>query len=303
MIIQGTSKQIQITSDIITEVITNPFDFEKIDITVKRNCCTEEFTDTVDITLEKKFNVKIYKPNNEVYSYVKAVYFKNFDNNETFKIELPSSLLIQDCSDLNELSLLINEYITNNFPESVIDPDGSDSDSSTSSELDTGTIKTICDSSSDPISFIYTIWNLPENIIPIYIDFDYDNVPIMEQFYYNSSDKNSIISVTRLILNPDILALEYFPDSVYTIFLKFTKLSGTQITQSNCTFVDCTMKCKVIEKLKELNEKDQIELLMIHYGLSIGSNCSCECEELCTLFKKLAIWLDEEIQTNCDCEN
>jgi len=149
----------------------------------------------------------------------------------------------------------------------------------------------------------YTITDLPVNITPVKLvteisgnvqDIYFGYFPI-EGMFFNSN---------FMYIDPSFFSLDNFIDGVYSFTLTFNTENNTIITESNCFFFDCETKCKVSTKLEELLNcnKTATNIFLLHYTLTEGGNCGCNCEELCTIFNKLCSELGvDESCTNCGC--
>jgi len=296
MILQShQSKNILATSDNLTDVINNPSEYLQVDIKLQHNCCPEIYEDSLVITPTKIWNVDVLKPSDTRHANIKGVYLKNFDNGEVFSIGFEENFVsILTCADFDAVTAIINDYIANNFPSPEPEPEPEPLEGE-----ETGVTST-CDDTTKEDSFIYGITGLPENIVPIYLDYEFDGVPMMQPFYFVYSGKNSVLTNTALVLHPEIMNLMKFPDGVYKVKVIIIKDSGTQIIESQCFFLDCHTKCDVFEVLPALPDDDKVEILMTHYGLTVGSNCACSCDELCILYYRLLTWL-EPTKENCNC--
>lgn len=295
MILQSyQSKNILATSDNLTDVINNPSDYLQVDIKLQYNCCPTIYEDTLVITPTKTWNVDILKPNTTRYAVIKGIYLKNFDTGEVFAINFNENFVsLLECVNLDEVTVMINDYINANFPSSE------DTEGEGEEEVQNEVVGT-CDSTTKEDSFIYGLTGFPENIVPIFLDYEFDGVPIMQPFYFMYSGKNSILTNVALSLSPEIMNLLKFPDGIYKVTVTIIKVSGTQIIESQCFFLDCHTKCEVFEQLPLLTDDEKVEILMAHYGLTMGSNCACGCDELCMLYKRLLTWLEPTLQ-NCNC--
>lgn len=105
--------------------------------------------------------------------------------------------------------------------------------------------------------------------------------------------------------NTFILNSEFFEDelvdSIYTIEITLYEDNGSSYGDTGCLFVDCTTKCRVYEKIKEMtDDQEKTQLLMEHYSLTVGSNCSCDCDNLCEIYNSLMSKL-EGIESDCGC--
>jgi hypothetical protein len=115
-----------------------------------------------------------------------------------------------------------------------------------------------------------------------------------------------------MFINPLFFGLTDYTDGVYKITLRFNKESSWVII-SNCIFVDVTYKCLVASLLKNIigenkavgySEKTSTIIHLIHYALFNGSNCGCNCSELCVLFNELTNLLtniDAQTLNDCGC--
>lgn len=111
---------------------------------------------------------------------------------------------------------------------------------------------------------------------------------------------------------PLFFGLTAFIDGIYNFSVKrFEDEQGT-VTEDNCLFVDLTYKCKVATLLKciiEENKKQSTEKIstvihVLHYSLVNGSNCGCNCTEMCEIFRELTTLLanvDPQITNDCGC--
>ena len=86
--------------------------------------------------------------------------------------------------------------------------------------------------------------------------------------------------------------LTAFPDGIYHFEVKLFKTNDTYIYQDNCIFIDITYKCQVAQYIKDLLVKEEAgscatNVHILHYALVNGSNCGCNCKEMCEVFKEL----------------
>lgn len=73
-------------------------------------------------------------------------------------------------------------------------------------------------------------------------------------------------------------------DSIYSFDLVINTTSSTVIREYGCLFVDNETSCKVVDKVVETNN---IEIQLDYYLLSRAQTCSCTCDDLCVIFKRL----------------
>ena len=140
---------------------------------------------------------------------------------------------------------------------------------------------------------------------PVILTLDTTEILSDESLFYVEDDV--------LYINPLFFGLTDYTDGIYNITIKFNKgdEEGYVLT-SNCIFVDVTYKCKVAALLQNIikenekgnNEKISTIIHILHYSLSNGSNCGCNCTELCTVFNELTDLLtniDTQILNDCGC--
>ena len=122
---------------------------------------------------------------------------------------------------------------------------------------------------------------------------------------------------TGLKVFPAFFGLTSFIDGIYRFEIKrypdpLTGVSDT-LYEQNCIFVDVTFKCKVASQLKYIiaenknkgdTEKVATIIHLLHYALVNGSNCGCNCAEMCEVFKELNTILNTinpQISSDCGC--
>ena len=114
------------------------------------------------------------------------------------------------------------------------------------------------------------------------------------------TDKVYIDANNNFVINPSLFGGEIL-DGVYTIEISLYEPNGSLFGDTGCIFVDCETKCKVYELIKTLtNDEEKTQILMKHYSLTVGSNCSCDCEDLCNIYKSLLSDLGD-IDYDCGC--
>lgn len=124
--------------------------------------------------------------------------------------------------------------------------------------------------------------------------------------------KNIYIENNILYINPQYFSNNsVFVDGVYNITIKFNTTTGyTRI--SNCYFVDVTTRCKVASLLQNIikensdsnTEKVSTIAHLLQFSLVNGSNCGCNCQEMCDVFTALQDILsniDTKLLNDCGC--
>ena len=160
---------------------------------------------------------------------------------------------------------------------------------------------------------VYMLEDLPTDFLPISMSF-VDEVETQNFTYGDEEDAYFIDSV--LCINPSFFVETDLVDGVYTIEL--TGFDGTEyFNEKNCAFIDVNTKCQVAASLKALisestntfvfdKEATATYIHMLHYGLVIGSNCGCNCDNMVSAFTELTALLStvttlNTSQNGCGC--
>lgn len=90
----------------------------------------------------------------------------------------------------------------------------------------------------------------------------------------------------------DVITPNKIIDGVYHFNVKIFSTEDQYHYEEDCAFMDITFKCKVaayIDQLNSIFEEGQIatNVHILHYALTNGSNCGCNCQALCDTFKQL----------------
>ena len=113
-----------------------------------------------------------------------------------------------------------------------------------------------------------------------------------------------------LYIRPTFFGSTIFDDNVYKFSIKFIKTAGGYTLIENCAFVDNTYRCRVAAYLENIvsenknladSEKVGTVIHILHYALVNGSNCGCNCVEMCEVFNELKKLLDNTQPENTDC--
>lgn len=113
-----------------------------------------------------------------------------------------------------------------------------------------------------------------------------------------------------MYVRPTFFGMSAYTDNVYKFSIKFTLTAGGYTVIENCAFIDITFKCKVAGYLENIlkescdvtdTEKVGTIIHILHYSLINGSNCGCNCSELCQVFTELEKLLDTTNPENTDC--
>ena len=129
-----------------------------------------------------------------------------------------------------------------------------------------------------------------------------ENIPISPGTNYTMVGK--VITLLPTLLGAGVTV---FPDGVYKVII--TGLSDVDIngidevaTESNCFFMDCSTSCAVAKYIKGLLKTPaDVEAHLLHFGLTNGGNCNCNCDEMCYLYKKLYDIINDTDICLCNC--
>ena len=115
-------------------------------------------------------------------------------------------------------------------------------------------------------------------------DIEYDMTEILS----TDSDFYLVAVDSALYFKPAAFSLLTYLDGIYKVTLKIRPLSGGFTQIQNCIFVDITLKCKVATLLKSVLDNGNSTMAhLLHYSLVNGSNCGCNCDELCINYNAL----------------
>lgn len=275
---------IKIESGIISDFILNPANYSQFQISGTMNCCTVE-TETQTIAesdLATDYWTLNFPTNNT--AVIKEIIFQNINTQQSWNI-LPATYNVVDymCStgDITLLYPIIQTWFTNNFATTVTQGYTYDG------------ITDTC---------VYTIDDLPVNIRPVKMIVTINGVDT-EVYFGHFPLNNVFFSGTDIYITSSFFGLTNFQDAVYSFTLRYTT-NGNIITESTCFFFDCETACRVSTRIKELMNcnKGATNIFLLHYTLIEGSNCGCNCDELCEIFTKLCQELGESDScSNCGC--
>lgn len=271
------------SSPYLDDILSNPCDYDRIEITAKKNCCdTTVYTEVITIPTTSGCLIDDWIALLPVSDTLKvhSIKFKNIITGTEFDITL--GLDIDGTSDLQDVTTLIDTYFHDHF--------GSSTGAITSTQSVTST------------EYTYTLLGIPETFAPISFDYSIDNIHADLNFNYITSTKNTLYNASGIVFTPTLINNTTFLNGIYQFTITAFKLSGSRVSESNCIFLDCTLKCDLSDRLSALSSEDQIEVLMLHHGLVQGSNCACDCNTLCTLYGRLySIVYNTQIPNTCGC--
>jgi hypothetical protein len=276
---------IEIKSETLSDFISNSNNYTNFVVSGTLNCCTSE-TNTVTITEDDILNTewKLQFPTDSSLV-ITGLYFQNIYTNQQWNIfSTQYDLVDYMCStgDITDLFVIIQNWFTANLGVTITQ----------SYTYDAGT--NTC---------TYEISDLPDGIAPVYLSLE-NSIAIPSQVYFQYFPVNSLLFTgTSMLVSPSFFSLLNYVDGVYSFTLTYTTESGDIITETNCFFLDCVTACNVSTKLQSLMTQDKTatNFFLLHYTLTEGSNCGCNCTELCEIFTKLCNELNSSDTCNCGC--
>lgn len=140
----------------------------------------------------------------------------------------------------------------------------------------------------------------PSSFVRLKIDANINCCP--EVFHYDQP--LPLTSTTPVEITPDGLLIkpqfflvtppEKIRDGVYHFEVKLFTDANNYSFEEGCAFIDITYKCKVasyIDKVLDTTSEDgqcATQIMILHYSLTIaGDDCSCNCLDMCNVFKEL----------------
>lgn len=302
-----SDKYLKIISDYIQDAITNPEDYDSIEVTGNINCCASNCGNQ-----EASYIIPVLNNNKWVIDLTEAVYL----NSTLQKIN------VQSLSALNTVNALTTpielSYVEDNCSESTL------CTLETFSSYFTSLFKTELDNFFTSIGLTTNVTVTISGNEVIFEDFPagwglfnvehgneepYTLIP----FGYNELGSQAFLGTDGLYVPSTFFSMEEYENGIYHFGVKIYKADGASfIYEENCAFIDIDIKCKVAALLnkivKEANnttdEKVSTVAHMLHYGLVNGSNCGCNCSQMCEVYRELISIInsaDPSIYTDCGC--
>lgn len=307
MTISKYSNYIRIQSTILDQLLADPSGFDSIKVTGNINCCTQDCEQLIsDFTIDLA--------------------------TQGWYADLTNGVLAED----SVAKLFIKNIVTN------------ESNNVLSGNIDLGYVADNCMSESctledfsghfaplfkTPIDNYFTSLGITSNVT---ISFDGNTLIVQDLpngyfitdyiehgvaepfekiiFTFSSTESNAFLAPDALYIKPEFFNnMSQLIDGIYRFDIKYTKVDNSGfITESNCAFIDITIKCKVASILGKIkgenaNKSNVVEKCatiahVLHYALVNGSNCGCNCADMCIVYRELVTLLSKDPSvTDCGC--
>ena len=257
--------------------------YNKIAVVLKKNCC-DSLTYLQQITVEEDmaWKIKLFNPSlEETVLNVTGFSVKNILTGIEEKITGSEfSFGDQNCTlGFTDLQNNITTWFT-------------DRGFMTSPAYTYEVINNIC---------YFEIQNLPYPYTLTKMTYTEQSTDKERMFEFADSSTGFFISGTSLYLSPAIFENDStaFESGIYTVEVTMTKPNGTTLKEDSCLFMDCGIKCQIADKLDTLTNDHLLHV--IYFALLEASNCSCQCDKLCSLYKELLKILGSSVN-DCGCE-
>jgi hypothetical protein len=250
---------ISFTTDLFREFFGKT---EQVEVKVGFNCCDGN---TESVILFPDFDNREYKlefiyPQFSSYQLVKGSFITGGDT----EVDLVSSPVLLDETLIFNL---INDWLTlNSLPGTVV------VDITTVDGVSTLSISITGFTGYDANFFEFT---------------DIDNNTYSVPFIM-SEDSGVSLAFSELVLSPELFNKLEFIDGIYSVEV-IVKSDEGDIIESSCAFVDCTLKCKLVQHYID-NPTSNLYHLYELIDEAIRCN-TCSCQDACDIYRSLYLGL------------
>lgn len=301
IISNSNSEYIKVTSDNIQNFIDNLTDYDRLSVKGTYNCCCEPvYNETIEVFPANSWGIDL-TDSVDSRQIIEKVYFQNLTTNTILNA-------LVNPIDLGYILANCTSNCTLSFMTGMIEPTlKADIDAFFSSLGVTSNVTVTVTNN------FLLITNVPSNFKAYNISFFSSASPIFFSYTDGTTQSDKIfIGADGIYIKPIFFGLAAIKDGIYKVDVKMFDTDGNFVLESNCAFIDISFKCLVasvlqnIMKEAEAGDTEGLSTIihLLHYGLTNGSNCGCNCDELCEVFTQLntlLISLDPKIQNNCGC--
>lgn len=299
-------KYIKVDANYIKNMVNDGDNYTHLKITTNLNCCKEVNTRIINFDSTNYVSCSACNGANSWHIDLSEIIYNNYNIDSLVIKNIVSGV------EFNILSSPIDfNYYTSNCPSNVCTLQSLSPyyeqlfENRFDSWFSSGTMWQ--DTTVGLCENILTICELPENFIVKEITFNGTSLPF--KYSANTSSDSDVFadSEGNLYISSELFGLDKFKDGIYKIKVRTEKKDDTWTEDEGCIFIDIDTKCKVAKKIEDILKKDEdaTDIHMAHYALINGSNCGCNCNDLCELFKYINKVLGNPIETtnsdDCDC--
>lgn len=301
-------KYLKLSTSILDKLTENPAGYESIEVSGKLGCDGTTYTETLEVAnlLEAGWKVDLSIP-------VQL-------GNTVFQVKLKNLWTLEEFNFIT--TGIAFSYIANN----CTNPSGNCTIEDFSSYF-------VAQFEGELNAFLESIGQLPTGVVtftgnvmhitglPTYLGMavveygeeyfdEYNVLP----FGYGTVDSNVTIDESGIFIAAAFFeeGATTLTDGIYTVTVKVTKAEdGGFTTETSCAFIDVLTKCKLSETLNAYigtdagKSEEALAMTMLHYALVNGSNCGCNCADLCAAYDKLVEMLgtleETTIVEDCGC--
>lgn len=300
------NKYIKVESDIIADVLANLSGYTSIVITANKNCCTlNSVTTLVTATIpttDNKWYLDLTIPTG-LNSLLQNLNIQNIFTNKIYDtIITPIDLAYVDSNCTTELCTIqtFNAHFNPLFKTQI--------DAWFTSKGITSNVVITFSGNTVIIS------SLPDGFIVYNTEYGLATPYAAIPGIYGFADNKVFINGDGLFITPQLFdkASTELLDGIYKVTVKSINTQKGYKSETNCAFIDVKTKCKVASLLQNLiieanvKQSEGVSSIthLLHYSLVNGSNCGCNCDELCQVYSELCDILnrvDKSITNDCGC--
>jgi hypothetical protein len=290
------NNNIRIDTSYVQEVLSNPNDYDSIKVDININCCTSNCTELVDtytlpVDAAAPWYINLDTPvklGNEI-TRLNIISLKSYHELNVITVPIDLGYIEDNCSTSSCTLETYSVYFTPLFKNQI-----------------DAYFLTIGITSNVTVTFddnILIIDNIPTLFAPSSVEYGVAAPYAKLYFGYGEVSSKAFISGGGLFIQPDFFSTGKFVNGVYKITVTYTKADGAgYIKEETCSFIDIDLACKVAALLKTVHtNKQSTNAHLLHYALVNGSNCGCNCDDLCKVFKELIDLLNSVDPQTLDC--
>ena len=116
------------------------------------------------------------------------------------------------------------------------------------------------------------------------------------EFTYASTD------IPIVLTSADFNSITTIADGVWGFELTIVNVSSSIITETKCTFVNCTSTCAMLPLYKDVQNTESLIKVLSFEALLLASDCTdCSCTDMCELYNNTGLNDDPNVG-DCGCD-